>query len=267
VELLAGLGYVVLKANDAEQALTVLASGVHIDLLFTDVVMPGPLRSPEMARKAVQMLPKLKVLFTSGYTQNAIVHGGRLDPGVELLSKPYSRQQLALRVRQVLAGSGIEESESGMADGPDDSAAPGWRPEKLRVLAVDDDAASLDAMCELLLLLGIGPQRAANAAAALEVLQASDCDILITDVVMPDMSGPELARRAVAIHPALRIVFASGNALPQDESLSFKWSALRKPYTLDQLRRTLQSAGDPQAGGPVNSRAPNGADDGSDNPE
>ncbi|MEA3129134.1 MAG: hypothetical protein QOF46_929 [Paraburkholderia sp.] len=58
VDLLSGLGYAVLKANDADQALTVVASGVHIDLLFTDVVMPGVLRSPEMARRAVAMLPR-----------------------------------------------------------------------------------------------------------------------------------------------------------------------------------------------------------------
>lgn len=116
VELLSGLGYAVLKANDAEQALAVVASGVHIDLLFTDVVMPGLLRSPEMARRAVQMLPGLKVLFTSGYTQYAIVHGGRLDPGVELLSKRYSRQQFADKVRQVLGGaSDVEASEAGAA--------------------------------------------------------------------------------------------------------------------------------------------------------
>jgi PAS domain S-box-containing protein len=251
VELLAGLGYAVLKANDAEQALAVLASGVHIDLLFTDVVMPGSLRSTELARKAIQMLPGLKVLFTSGYTQNAIVHGGRLDPGVDLLSKPYSRQQLATKVRRVLAKSDNKENGRGAADRSNENAAPVWRPEKLRVLAVDDDAASLDAMCQLLVLLGIGPQRAANAGKALETLKACDYDILITDVVMADMSGPELARRAVAIHPELRIVFASGNTLPDEEKLAFNWSALRKPYTLDQLRQALQWASQPQANRPA----------------
>ncbi|WP_163980743.1 response regulator, partial [Raoultella ornithinolytica] len=81
VDLLSGLGYAVLKANNAEQALAVVESGVHIDLPFTDVVMPGALRSTEMVQRAVQTLPALKVLYTSGYTQNAIVHGGRLDPG------------------------------------------------------------------------------------------------------------------------------------------------------------------------------------------
>jgi len=102
VELLSGLGYRVLKAKDAESALTMIESGLAIDLLFTDVVMPGPLKSPDLARKARERLPSLAVLFTSGYTENAIVHGGRLDAGVELLAKPYTRDALARKVRQLL---------------------------------------------------------------------------------------------------------------------------------------------------------------------
>jgi PAS domain S-box-containing protein len=103
VETLRDLGYRVLTANDAAGALTVIESGIAIDLLFTDVVMPGTLKSPELARKAKERLPGVAVLFTSGYTENAIVHGGRLDLGVELLSKPYSREMLARKVRQVMA--------------------------------------------------------------------------------------------------------------------------------------------------------------------
>jgi len=242
VELLTSLGYAVLKANDAEQALSVVASGVHIDLLFTDVVMPGALRSPEMARKAVEILPGLKVLFTSGYTQNAIVHGGRLDPGVELLSKPYSRQQLAFKVRQLL-GSGDTEAVGSAAADPHrgDGAGCVWHPESVRILVVEDDAAALDAVCELLMLIGIHPQRAENAAAALDALDADDFDVLFTDVVMPDMSGVELAQRAYSIRPELRVIFASGNAIPDDERFAFSWSALRKPYSLDQLRAALEA--------------------------
>ena len=103
VSLLTELGYQVLKAGDAAAALAVIESGARIDLLFTDVVMPGPLRSPDLARKARERIPGLAVLFTSGYTQNAIVHGGRLDAGVELLSKPYTREALARKIRHVLA--------------------------------------------------------------------------------------------------------------------------------------------------------------------
>ena len=102
VDMLSELGYRVLKAKDAESALAIVESGVPIDLLFTDVVMPGALRSPELARRAQERLPDIAVLFTSGYTENAIVHGGRLDEGIELLSKPYSREALARKIRHVL---------------------------------------------------------------------------------------------------------------------------------------------------------------------
>ena len=103
VEILIELGYRVLQARDADSALSVVDSGVPIDLLFTDVVMPGTMKSTELARLARARLPRLAVLFTSGYTQNAIVHGGRLDEGVELLAKPYSRDDLARKVRKLLA--------------------------------------------------------------------------------------------------------------------------------------------------------------------
>lgn len=111
IELLTDLGYRVLRASDAQLGLAVIDSGVAIDLLFTDVVMPGPLRSPELARKAKERLPNIAVLFTSGYTDNAIVHGGRLDEGIELLSKPYTREALARKVRYVLGNRAPAEPE------------------------------------------------------------------------------------------------------------------------------------------------------------
>jgi CheY-like chemotaxis protein len=103
--MLRDLGYKVLTAKDAASAVPILESGVKIDILFTDVVMPGPIRSPELARKAKERIPNIAILFTSGYTENAIVHGGRLDPGVNLLTKPYSRQALAARIRDALKRS------------------------------------------------------------------------------------------------------------------------------------------------------------------
>jgi PAS domain S-box-containing protein len=102
VEMLLELGYAVLKASDASAALTIIESGAQIDLLFTDVVMPGPLRSADLAKRVKERMPNVGVLFTSGYTENSIVHGGRLDQGVQLLSKPYTREQLARKIRHVL---------------------------------------------------------------------------------------------------------------------------------------------------------------------
>ena len=101
-DMLKELGYRVLKSKDADSALAVIDSGVPIDILFTDVVMPGKLQSPELARKAVQRIPNLAVLFASGYTENAIAHGGLMDLALELLNKPYSREELARKLRYVL---------------------------------------------------------------------------------------------------------------------------------------------------------------------
>jgi CheY-like chemotaxis protein len=101
--MLSDLGYRVLTAPDAAAGLAILECDTGIDLLFTDVVMPGPLSSTEMARRAKARRPELAVLFASGYTENAIVHGGRLDAGVDLLPKPFTREALALKLRQVLA--------------------------------------------------------------------------------------------------------------------------------------------------------------------
>lgn len=95
------LGYDVKAANSGDAALQVLEQN-RFDLLFSDVVMPGELNGPKLVAIAQQRYPDMKVLFTSGYTENAIVHHGRLDPGVKLLSKPYRRQELADKIREAL---------------------------------------------------------------------------------------------------------------------------------------------------------------------
>jgi PAS domain S-box-containing protein len=98
---LSELGYRVLQAVDAEAALSILRSDQRVDLLFTDVVLPG--RSGKvLADESAIARPGLKVLFTTGYSRNAIVHHGRLDAGVRLLQKPFTFDQLASRVREVL---------------------------------------------------------------------------------------------------------------------------------------------------------------------
>ncbi|NUU01450.1 hybrid sensor histidine kinase/response regulator [Herbaspirillum robiniae] len=103
IDTLSSLGYKVLKADNGERALAIVQSGIHIDMIFTDVVMPGAVPATELARQARQLLPGVEVLFTSGYPRDAIVHEGRLDVGVELLSKPYRLNQLARRIRHMLS--------------------------------------------------------------------------------------------------------------------------------------------------------------------
>jgi PAS domain S-box-containing protein len=99
--MITDLGYSVVCAEGPEQALRVLAERA-VNLVFTDVVMPGAITARELADQTRELQPGVKVLFTSGYTQNAVVHGGRLDDGVELISKPYRRDQLARRLRRLL---------------------------------------------------------------------------------------------------------------------------------------------------------------------
>jgi PAS domain S-box-containing protein len=100
---LVSLGYRVVEAANALTALDLLRGSEVFDLLFTDVVMPGGMSGKQLADEALKVRPALKVLYTSGYTENAIVHHGRLDPGVTLLPKPYRRKELADKVRNTLA--------------------------------------------------------------------------------------------------------------------------------------------------------------------
>jgi PAS domain S-box-containing protein len=100
---LRGLGYRVHEAASGNDALELLQRTPDIDLLFTDVVMPGGMGGRDLAEAAQNLRPGIAVLFTSGYTENSIVHNGMLDSGIRLLSKPYRRQQLAAKIRDALA--------------------------------------------------------------------------------------------------------------------------------------------------------------------
>jgi CheY-like chemotaxis protein len=215
VEMLKDLGYRVLKAKDAASALTVIDSGVPVNLIFTDVVMPGPLRSPELARKAKERLPGVGVLFTSGYTENAIVHGGRLDPGVELLGKPYTREALARKIRQVLGN----EAQYRLAEQHRAHAKKGTKESSptrdATVLVVEDDELIRAATAEMLKDAGYVVLEAAEAREALAALGRERVDILVSDVGLPHVSGIDLAREARARQPDVRLVLATG-----DESVS-----------------------------------------------
>ena len=96
------LGYQVLEAANGRSALEVLQAAHDVDLLFTDVVLPEGMDGRRLADEASRRRPGIKTLFTTGYTRNAIVHNGRLDPGVHLISKPFSFERLAAKVREVL---------------------------------------------------------------------------------------------------------------------------------------------------------------------
>jgi CheY-like chemotaxis protein len=186
---------------DAQSALNVVESGVAIDVLFTDVVMPGTLKSPELARMARKRLPNVAVLFTSGYTENAIVHGGRLDAGVDLLSKPYTREALARKIRQVLANR------------PNDGGVTGVKATGAgaTVLLVEDDPLIRATAADMLRQAGHGVIEVDSTEAALVALETAAIDVLVTDIHLPGHSGLELAERAAQLRPGVRIVIASGD--------------------------------------------------------
>jgi PAS domain S-box-containing protein len=247
VDMLSDLGYRVLKARHAQSALAIVESGAPIDLLFTDVVMPGPLRSPELARKARERLPQIAVLFTSGYTDNAIVHGGRLDDGIELLSKPYTREALARKLRHVLNNRGPRSADQAAAPSPSheklDGDAPASR--RLRVLLVEDDEIIRFSTAELLASLGHSVVEAADAQEALAALDKRTFDLMITDLGLPGTPGNKLAVRAASRMPGLRIIIASGyDALPNSDDQDALAEAvfLQKPFDLRGLAKAVESA-------------------------
>ena len=102
VGVLQELGYRVLEAGNARRALDILQADTDVALLFTDVVLPDGLDGRDLAREAQRRRPGLRVLFTTGYTRNAVIHNGRLEPGVRLIGKPFTFAELAARVRAML---------------------------------------------------------------------------------------------------------------------------------------------------------------------
>jgi putative addiction module CopG family antidote len=241
VEMLGDLGYRVLKAVDAQSALHVVESGVAIDLIFTDVVMPGALKSPELARMARARLPNVAVLFTSGYTENSIVHGGRLDAGVELLSKPYTREALARKVRHVLANQGQRQQAAApraVAAAPVPVASVAVR---RTVLLVEDDMLIRSATAEVLQEAGHVVVDAASAEEAMAALQTAPIDVLVTDVHLPGSSGIELATRAHELRPGIRVVIASGDIAAVKGALPGA-RLLAKPYGARDVLGALDDA-------------------------
>lgn len=245
VALLTDLGYRVLRANDAQSAFAIVSSGMPIDLLFTDVVMPGPMRSTELARKAKAMLPGLAVLYTSGYTENSIVHGGRLDAGVDLLSKPYTREGLARKIRHVLSNvrqHQIATERLGRQEQTRDPEQQVTRMETARVLVVEDEPLILMSTVDMVSELGHAVHEAGSGEDALSVLERHTVDILLTDVGLPGMTGTDLARQVRERWPSIRIVFASGDDSARSDSGIEDALQLTKPFTIDGLAKILSGS-------------------------
>jgi CheY-like chemotaxis protein len=97
VDALAEIGCKVLQANGGPEARKILATSATVDVLFTDIVMPGE-NGQVLADAARRVRPGLKVLFTTGYSRNAVIHNGVVDPGVHLIAKPFTIAELTRRL-------------------------------------------------------------------------------------------------------------------------------------------------------------------------
>jgi signal transduction histidine kinase/DNA-binding response OmpR family regulator len=236
VDMLTDLGYRVSKAGDAESALTLLET-VKPDLIFTDVVMPGALHTREFTRRAQAKYPNLLVLYTSGYTQNAIVHNGKLDDDALLLSKPYRKDELARKLRSVFAGTARGAIAPAQAQ-PVAQAAPRGG----KVLVVEDVALIRMTTVDMVEQLGFTPLEAGDGAEALALLAGDpQVAILLTDLGLPGMNGRQLVEEALRQRPDLKVIIASGYSTEAEESdaLKGKVAYLTKPFDMAQLKRAL----------------------------
>jgi PAS domain S-box-containing protein len=225
-ETLRELGYNVLEAENGRVGLRLLQSNPDISVLFTDVGLPGGMNGRQLAEEARKHHPDLKVLFTTGYARNAIVHEGRLDPGVELITKPFTQSALASKLRAII----------------DAGRFPG------RLLLVEDEALIQLVAAEYLEGAGFTVDTAGSAAEALNKLGliAGGYDAVILDIGLPDRKGDELLRDVRVRYPSLPIVLATGQntgglveAFRNDKKVAFA----AKPYGERDLLQALRAVG------------------------
>jgi PAS domain S-box-containing protein len=221
-EILRDLGYRTFEAATGHAALKVLQAHSEIQLLFTDIGLPGGMNGRHLADEARRRRPGLKVLFTTGYARNAIVHGGRLDPGVHLITKPFTYAALATKLRSLLdRGSGSS-----------------------RILLVEDEVLVRMVAAEHLEEFGFVVETAASATEAMNALKRLDGDLAaaIVDVGLPDRRGDILVSEARAIYPSLPILIASGyseDVLRERFKGDSRVAFLSKPYVAEDLRAAL----------------------------
>jgi CheY-like chemotaxis protein len=216
------LGYSVLEAGNGGTALQILGQHPEVALLFTDVGLPGGMNGRQLADAARKLRPELKVLFTTGYARNAIVHDGRLDPGVSLLTKPFTYAALAAKLSDVLQTS-----------------------ETLGVLLVEDEVLIQMLAVEQLEELGYRVETSSSARDAISKIKllGDKIDIAIVDLGLPDLKGDILVSELRAFRSELPIIIASGyedSVMREKLSKDSKMAFVRKPYSREDLEEAIR---------------------------
>ncbi|SAI34781.1 two-component hyrid sensor and regulator [Bordetella ansorpii] len=228
--ILQDLGYVVHEASDGPEALEQIERHPDISLVFTDVGLPKGMNGRELAEAARALRPGLPVLYTSGYAEGALTHGGQLPPGVDLLPKPFSFVDLANRIRDILDRQAPESA----------SEAPS------RILLVEDEDLIRMLALEGLEDLGYDVAEAATGGEALRLLEAEPgaFEGAIVDMGLPDMKGEDLLRTLAQRYPGLAIVIASGAHVSASELPPHaRLASVQKPYQFAQLGDALRGLG------------------------
>ncbi|QAU46804.1 response regulator [Bradyrhizobium guangzhouense] len=221
------LGYTVVEAADADAALRFLQRQETFDLLFTDLGLPGSINGKMLADRARALHPELKVLITTAYAGDVLIREGRLDPQIELLSKPFSFAALGNRIRGLL-----DSGRSG----------PG------RVLLVEDEFLLNLLVTDMLAEAGFSVDAAASFGEAATKAHSGIDDLVgaVVDLGLPDRPGDELVTELRALYPDLPVVLATGYA---DEDVRSRFSVakgvqlLTKPFDLEGLKAALCRAG------------------------
>ena len=221
LESLSDLGYRTVAAATGRAALDVLREHPEIELLFTDVVLPDGMNGKQLAEEAKRRRPDLKVLMTTGYARNAILRDGKVDPTVQLITKPFSYAALAAKIRSVL----------------DMPARSG------RILLVEDELLIQMMAVDQLEELGFEVETAGSATEAMsKIKRDGNLDAAIVDVGLPDRRGDVLIDEMRALLPSIPIVVASGYgeaALHQRFANDGRITFLAKPYATKQLKAAL----------------------------
>lgn len=229
---LGSLGYHTLLAENAAQALEILSENKKIDLLFSDVVMPGGMNGYELAQLAQQKQSDLKVLLTSGFASRTIMESGLARFSADLLNKPFRKAELAQRIRSIL--------DNTLADTDNLTGRT--------FLIVDDDEDIQELFKLNLERLGCKSILAGTGDEAIELYlkakQNNDCiDAVILDLRLSDsMNGKEVAEKLHEINPDIRIIVASGHTealeMTHYEDYGFK-GALEKDFDREKIKHVL----------------------------